>query len=73
MNRFYTDTPGSGSAGDAKTIRAQTEARADDRARWDADDNFWKLDTWSEDELADDVRFTHFLANQHLHKRGPNA
>jgi hypothetical protein len=80
MSRFYIDTPNeaaqtksgalpAASPGDAKVIRAQTEVRADERARWDADENFWKLDTWSEAELQDNARFDHYMANQHICKR----
>jgi hypothetical protein len=42
-------------------------SRADEEARWDADANFWRLDSWSEADLCDNRRFGHYLANVAKH------
>ena len=39
------------------------ELVADQIERWDADENFWRLDTWTEAQLADNKRFNHYAAN----------
>lgn len=41
---------------DMSSVRSVSDSRADERARWDADD-----------------RFSHYLANLHLHRGGSNV
>ncbi len=37
--------------------------RADEEARYDADANFWRIDTWTQEQLADNARFGYYAAN----------
>jgi hypothetical protein len=74
MSRFYIDTPDVPHQHTTQDARSRIDSRADERARWDADDRFWRIDTWTDAELCDDARFAHYMANLHVHKRGgPNV
>lgn len=41
----------------------EAHANRADAERWDSDPDFWRLDTWSDAQLADNARFNYYLAH----------
>jgi len=58
MTRFYLESVDTAQRGDIN----------DERDRWDADESFWRIDTWTDAQLADEQRFGHYMQN--AHRRG---
>jgi hypothetical protein len=67
---FYRDTPDMDPAARRAADRIDADAFEAERDRWDADESFWRIDTWSDAQLADEQRFGHYMQNAHKHKGG---
>ena len=51
------------------SYRASHRDSADERARWDAEPDFMRLDSWTNEQPCDHARFSHYLSRMHLRSR----
>lgn len=53
---------------DGETLRLDAnDAREAQNRRWDTDDAFWRIDTWTPQELADNARWSYYVSNPQRH------